>query len=528
MDKMQLLRRNTIGDLLRKNARKFTDKAAVTCYLDGKRISFSYKELNDAANRFAWGLADIGIGKGDVAALMARNCPEFVIAAWGFVKAGIVATYINVNLAPREVAYQINHSDAKILFVEDTFLDVILSIQNELTNVERFGYIHRKYESVPDGWLNIEEVYSKKYSSEEPHVDIVNDDIVFRMYTSGTTAFPKGIDLTYSNVEYIAHCFAGNNGGGIEVDSVVGYFVPLYHSAILVLYACHAVGAHCVVGSLDSIITVLDVMAKEKISWTALPVTIFNRIVGYPEAKEKLGSLKEAWWFGGAMSLEVLAQVFDLFPGVTLVPQWSQTECLVGTLCRLNKNMPLPKAGNIIGKPYLDTEIAIVDENDDKVSIGQAGEIVMRSPAVMKGYHKNEEATRKAFRNGWHHTGDMAYQDLDGFYYFVDRVGDMIKTGGVNVSAMEIEQVINSIHGVGMSAVFGVYHPDWVEAVVAAVTPNDPTLSEEDIINACKRQLANFKVPKKGIFLDSIPVNHVGKILRKALRETYKDVFRIR
>ncbi|OPY86620.1 MAG: Long-chain-fatty-acid--CoA ligase [Smithella sp. PtaU1.Bin162] len=525
MEQIDLIRRNTIGDILRKNARRYADKTAVTYYLDGGKKSLTYKELNDAANRFANSLAEFGINKGDVAALMSHNCMQFIVAAWGFIKAGVTATYINVNFVPHEVAYQINHSDAKILFTEDSLLDIVLKVKNELKGIERFGYINIKNEPVPDGWLNLEELYSDKYSSEEPKVDIANDDIALRMYTSGTTAFPKGIDLTYSNVEYKAHCVAGSTGNGMEVDSVVGFFIPLYHGGLLMMYGCHAIGAHFVVGTLSNLPNTLNIIEKEKVSWTLFPVTIFNRLVNSPDAKDKLSSLKEAEWFGGAMPLDVLQKVLEMLPNLTLIPQWSQTECLIGTLTRLNKNTPLPKAGNIIGKPYLDTEIKIVDEDDNEVPDGEFGEIVLRSPVVMKRYYKNEEATKNAFRNGWHHTGDMAYKGDDGFYYFVDRVKDMIKTGGVNVSAVEVEQVLNNIDGIEMSAVFGVYHPDWAEAVVAAVVSKNENLTEKNVISICKNQLANFKVPKRVIFVNSIPLSHVGKILRKNLRETYKDLF---
>jgi len=526
MEQIDLIHRNTVGDLLRKNARRYANKPALTYYLEGKKESLTYKELNDAANRFANGLLEIGVKKGDTAALMAHNCMQFIVAAWGFLKAGVTATYINVNFVPNEIAYQINHSDAKILFVEDSLLNRVLKVKNKLKGIERFGYINIKNKFAPDDWLNIEELYSDKYSSEEPEVDIANDDIALRMYTSGTTALPKGIDLTYSNIEYKVHCVAGSNGNGMEVDSVVGFFVPLYHSGVLLMYSCHTIGAHFVVGTLNNLPETFNMMEAEKVSWTVFPVTIFNRLVNYPEVKEKLSSLKEAEWFGGAMSLDILQNIFELLPNLTLIPQWSQTECLIGTITRLNKNTPLPKAGNIIGKPYLDTEIKIVDEDDNEVPDGEFGEIVVRSPVVMKGYYKNEAATNNAFKNGWHHTGDMAYKGDDGFYYFVDRVKDMIKTGGVNVSAVEVEQLLNRIDGVEMSAVFGVYHPDWAEAVVAAVVSKDKNLTEKDIISICKNKLANFKVPKKVIFVDSIPLSHVGKILRKDLRETYKDLFK--
>ena len=161
-----------------------------------------------------------------------------------------------------------------------------------------------------------------------------------------------------------------------------------------------------------------------------------------------------------------------------------------------------------------------------EVPDGEVGEIVMRSPAIMKGYYKNEEATKEAFRNGWHHTGDVGCKGADGDFYFIDRLKDMIKTGGVNVSAMEVEAVLNSIPGVENSAAFGVYHPDWTEAVAAAVVTKKDSLSEKDILSYCKKNMAAFKVPKRIVFVDEVPISHIGKILRRELREKYKDLFR--
>lgn len=527
INEIDLMRRNTLGDLLRKNSRKIPNKKAVISYLEGesdKCSKLTFKELNTAANRFANGLTKLGINKGDVAAIMCHNCMQFVIFTWGCIKAGVTSTFVNVNLVDHEIAFQINHSEAKILFTEDSLSDIVLNAKDEIKGVQQFGYIDLKNKPVPAEWMNIEELYSEKYSSNEPEVEIRNNDVIFRMYTSGTTAFPKGIDLTYSNSEYICHSFARNDGGGLAVDDVQGYFVPLYHSAILFMCTSITLGSTLVVGSISDLGASIDIIEKEKVSFSCLPVTVFTRLIDSP-LRAKLSSMKRAWWFGGAMPLEVLSKWFELFPHISIIAQWSQSECLVGTLSWFNKNTGLPKAGNVIGKPYLDTEIKIVDADDNEVPDGTPGEIAMRSPAVMKGYCKNPEATAEAFRNGWHHTGDVGVRAEDGYYYFVDRVKDMIKTGGVNVSAMEVEAVLNSMEGVTECAVFGIEHPDWIEAVACAVV-SVKEHTENDVINYCKGNIAKFKVPKRVIFIDEIPKNHVGKLLRKNLRETYKDLFK--
>lgn len=524
-DKLDLLHRNTLGDLLRKNARKYPDNVAVSFYKEnGDLTRISYKELNMKANRFVSALCSLNIKERSVAAILSHNCIQFIIGAWGLVKANVISTYINVNLVDHEIAYQINHSDAVILFVEDGLIDNVLKVVNDLNNIKYFVAINLNNRPVPKGWIKMEDFYSEKYEATEPDVEICDDDIGFRLYTSGTTAFPKGIDLTYRNAEYISRSYAQIHHGEELVNKPWGYFLPLYHSGVMHMFSHTINGSHLIIGSAANLEQMVDIIHKEQIIGLCYPVTIFARLLEHPDWMKKLTSLRMVWWFGGAMPLDVLEKWINMLPDISIAAQWSQTECLVGTISWYNQKTGLPKAGNVIGLPYHDTEIMIVDENDREVPIGMSGEIVMRGPAVMKRFYKNPEATEAAFKNGWHHTGDVGVRMEDG-YYFVDRVKDMIKTGGVNVSAVEVEIALNNIKGVNGSAVFGVYHPDWTEAIVAAVVTDDKELTERKIIDYCKEKLAKFKVPKKVIFVDEIPISHIGKILRKQLRDEYKNLF---
>jgi fatty-acyl-CoA synthase len=527
IDELDLLHRNTLGDLLRKNVRKYPENMAVSCYgVTGDVHRLSYKELNMKVNRFVSAIRSLGIKEREVAAILSHNCLQFVIGAWGLVKANITSTFINVNLVDREIAYQINHSDAVILFVEDGLIDNVLKVMSDINKVKYFVAINIENRPIPADWLKMEDFYSDKYEAVEHEIEIMDDDVVFRLYTSGTTAFPKGIDLTYENAEYIARSYAQIHRGEELIGKPWGYFIPLYHSGVLHLFAHNCIGSHLIVGTASDLEQMVNIIDREKIIGLGWPVTIFSRLLQRPDWMNKLGSLRMAWWFGGAMPLDILEKWINLLPKINIAAQWSQTECLIGTISWYNQKSGLPKAGNVIGKPYHDTEIKIVDENDEELPDGMHGEIVMRSPAVMKGFHKNPEATAEAFRNGWHHTGDVGMRGEDGYYYFVDRVKDMIKTGGVNVSALEVEIVLNNMKRIRDSAVFGVYHRDWTEAVVAAVVAEDMELTEKEIIEYCKGKLARFKVPKKVVFVNEIPISHIGKILRKQLREEYKNLFR--
>jgi fatty-acyl-CoA synthase len=526
-DSFDLLHRNTIGDLLRKNARKYPENIAVKFYEeDGSITQLSYKDLNMKANRFVSALRGLGIKEKSVGAILSHNCIQFIIGAWGLVKANVTSTYINVNLVDHEIEYQINHSDAVILFVEDGLIDNVMKVVDGLKNIKYFVVINLNNKPIPKGWLKMEEFYSEKYEAIEHEIKIHDDDIAFRLYTSGTTAFPKGIDLTYKNAEYICRSYAQIHGGEDLIDKPWGYFLPLYHSGVMHMFSHTTNGSRLIIGTASNQGKMVDIIHEEQIIGLCFPVTIFTRLLERSDWMKKLTSLRMVWWFGGAMPLDVLEKWINVLPDVNIAAQWSQTECLVGTISWYNQKVGLPMAGNVIGRPYHDTEIMIVDENDNEVPDGIPGEIVMRSPAVMKGYYKNPEATAEAFKSGWHHTGDVGIRGKDSYYYFVDRVKDMIKTGGVNVSAVEVEIVLNSIKGIKGSAVFGVYHPDWTEAVVAAVVTDDKELTEEKIIVYCKERLGKFKVPKKVLFVDEIPISHIGKILRKKLREEYKNLFK--
>ena len=525
-NQLELLRRNTLGDMLRKNSKKIAECFALSYYDDDGVIErLTYKEINSKANVFANNIKKIKVNAKEVAAILCYNSVEFVLAAWGLIKSNITATYINVNLIDKEIAYQINHSDAVIVFVESQYVPSIQRIAGELKKVKYFVVMGAVEEKIPDNWLNINDILASNSDDTEPEVVVSDDDIAFRMYTSGTTAFPKGIDLTFKNAEYIARSYAQINGGEYLVNKPIGYFLPLYHSGCLHMFAHHCNGSHLILGSASNLDKMVEVIQREQVVATLFPVIIFNRLIEKLDLMGKLTSLKKVWWFGGGMPLDTLKKWFALLPDISIAAQWSQTECLVGTISWYNKYTELPESGSVIGKPYHDTEIMIVDEDDKEKPTGIPGEIVMRSPAVMKQYHKNIAATEQVFKNGWHHTGDVGVKREDGLYYFVDRVKDMIKTGGVNVSAVEVETAINELDGINESAVFGAYHPDWTEAVVAAVVLENDQIDKSTIISHCKKRLAKFKVPKEIIFIDEIPINHVGKILRKKLRDEYKELF---
>ena len=237
-----------------------------------------------------------------------------------------------------------------------------------------------------------------------------------------------------------------------------------------------------------------------------------------------LSPLKTATIFGSYVSPTLMKNWKKHAPEITFVNGYGQSECV---LCTSISGTDFEKRPDSVGRPFMSTRLMIEGPDGEKLPTGQAGEIVVRSPLVMLGYFKDEEKTRYSQRGGWHHTGDIGKLDEAGYLYFVDRIKDMIKTGGENVASTDVEETISGHPKVAEVAVIGLYHPVWQEAVTAVVTPiSGETVTPEEIIHHCKERLAVYKIPKKVFIHEALPKNSVGKILKNELKKTYCDIFK--
>ncbi len=517
-----LMRRRCAGDILKRTSLRVPEKTALV--FQEKRIS--YAELNIYVNRLANSLLELGIKKGDKVSVITQNCHQMVIIMWACLKIGAIYSPASFLLKENEIIYQMNHSEAKILFVESKFVPVVNSIKKKLETIQYFGIINLEKINVPEGWLDVELLISEKYSQKEPEVVVTGDDPSTLVYTGGTTAAPKGVLWSHDGYYSFTANFNCSSGGWIEENDVYLCNIPLYHTGgICMLSSFLRVGAKIIITYGTNYQEMLKLIQQEKINFLAWPPTIYNGLLKMPLHDYDLSSLYKCWWFGGSMPLNTIKQLKKLFPRLKFGGHWSQSEITgTGTMAWWDG---FPPAGNVIGKPLPDTEIKIVDD-DKEVKTGEIGEIVVRSPSVMLGYYKNEEKNQEVFKNGWLHTGDMGMVDENGYFYFIDRKGDIIKTGGENVSCLEGEEVLNSHPDIEISAVFGAPHDYWIEAVTAVVVSKSGQLSEEEVIKYCKKNLSAYKVPKKIIFIEhnQLPVSSSGKILRRELRSTYKDVYK--
>lgn len=520
---MNLMRRQAVGDFLKRSAARQPDKTAFV--FRDKR--FSYREFNAVVNKVAHALGELGIKKGDVVAVMSQNCHQMAILMWACFKIGAWYSPMNYLLRKGEITYQINHAGAKIFFVESALLDVVKEVENELKTVKQYGLINLKGIDLPKGWVDFEDLFSNKYPDAEPEVIIEDSDVASLIYTSGTTAAPKGVMISNSSYFSQSLNFLNPEVAWFGLEDVYLMNIPLYHiGASSIMVAFIKQGATIIATYGSDPMEMLDLIQKDRITYLIWPPTLYAGMLGLPLRKYDLSSLKKLVWFGGSLPMNVFREWKEICPQANLMSHCSQTE--INITFTFGRYFEEPEGGNVIGKLSPDVELRLVDENDVDVPEGELGEAIVRTPSVMLGYYKNEEATAEVFKGGWHHTGDVLRKGKDGFYYYIDRMKDMVKSGGTNVACLEVEEVLNSHPDVEVSAVFGAPHPYWIEGVTAAIIPNSKSLTEGDVIEYAKKTLAAYKLPKKIIFLkwDEFPVSPTGKILKRKLRDTYKDIYK--
>ncbi len=350
--------------------------------------------------------------------------------------------------------------------------------------------------------------------------DLVNSDIddeslAHVLYTSGTESRPKGVMLTHKSIvsEYVS-CIVN---GEMSENDVCIHALPLYHSAQLHCF----LGPSIYLGSSGIILdgakpdVILETVEKEKITQLFCPPTVWIALLRHPDfTKRNLSSLEKCYYGAAIMPMEVLKELSVRLPKARFFNFYGQTE--VAPLATVLKpEDQLRKLGSA-GKPSLNVQTKIVDENDVEVPRGVIGEIVHRTPHAMKGYLYDSEKTIEAFRNGWFHSGDLGVMDEEGYITIVDRKKDMIKTGGVNVSSREVEEMIYQLDGVSEVAVVSIPDPYWIEAVTAIIVPkNGVNLTKDEVMNFCKENLSKFKVPKFIEFTNELPKNPSGKLLKR-------------
>ena len=510
-----VLRRVAIGDLLVRTAARYPHKKA----LRFRDRTYTFAEMNAAVNRCAHGLTRMGIAKGDRCAILSHNCDQFIILWWGLMKIGAVITPLNFMLKNEEVAYIVNHSEPVAFFVEDKLMPNVLPIKDTLKTVRTFGYINLAGDAVPEEWMNIEDLWKAEYPVAEPEALIYPDDPALLLYTSGTESAPKGVVNTHLNF-FTLVLSAVLDLHFVKEDVTIGG-IPLYHVAAQYLFiACIAIGATNLMEYAPDPFEILKFTQEDRVTVWVWPPTLYINLPLFPNFDQlDFSSLKLCIVFGALCPPAVLERWRKKLPSAMFMNYYGQTEMSPLGACLQDEDFPAHP--DSIGRSHIPLELKVFDSiYDREVPRGEVGELVARGPAIMLGYYKDEDKTATTFRGGWHHTGDIVKMDEDGFIYFVDRAKDIIKTGGENVSSQEVEAFLYKHPKVADAAVVGMPDPVWSEAVTAVIVPKPgQTIDEKEMIDFCKQAMAAYKVPKNIFFIEALPRNPSGKVLKNVLRK---------
>lgn len=501
-----------IADAVRRFAESQSERPAII--LDGRVIN--YRDLDAHTNRVTNGLLAAGVGPGSRIAILSGNNECFFEIWHGASQCGAVLAPINARLMPREVAYIIDDSQAEMLFIDGSFHELIDSIRDDLPKVRSVISLsdcpsdRTAYAEWRDG-----------YSSDRRQATTDPADTVVQMYTSGTTGFPKGVELSHTSLLMCARTMMGRDA--FEPGEVAIVAAPLFHTAGSAwAQSLLQSGGTCILMRDASPSAILDAMQRHRATQALLVPAVIRMLLRTPDCSTTdFSSLKRILYGASPIPIERLRLAVERF-GCDFEQGYGLTET-VGPIAMLRSedHDGSPKMQSC-GKAVPGIEIRVVDEDGGDCGTGVVGEITVAGPQVMKGYWKREQDTAATVREGWLHTGDAGYFDDEGYLYIHDRLKDMIVSGGENVYPVEVENALSACPGLTDVAVISVPDEKWGEAVKAIVVRDTGAkLGEREVIDFARQHIAAFKCPKSVDFVDSIPRNPSGKILKRALREPY-------
>lgn len=533
--------RTSVGDVLERLTWSYPDKEAVVgapgAYAYPEHERLTYRQADELANRVAHALLDSGLHRGDRVLMFCENSVEAYLTKIGIAKAGLVCVPVNPSLAPDVVAYLIERTSPGFAVVDaelwararKPFLDAGLQP----------GMVIPLGEGVVDGGTAFADLVADRPTTE-PDVVIHGDDVWEILYTSGTTAMPKGAMTSHHSSYYAAYSFALTLTRGIrlECDLKLATFLPvIYHVADQIFtFPAFLSGGTLVIGRRPAPDAIAEAISREGVTalWGGSPAMVnaladtllANRHAYDPRS---LTVIVYGW---AALPPGTLATLKQLCGEQLVVTEiFGQTEAISCHRFWPDKwpdvyRRTAPEQ-NYVGVPNPLLASTVMDESGEMLGDrpGVPGEAVYRSPVVTAGYYRDEQATQEAFRHGWFHSGDSCVYDDRGLRVMVDRYKDIVKSGGENVSSLRVESVLVQHPAVAKAAVVGLPHTRWGEAVTAVVVPEADAPSEQDVLAFCRERLAGFEAPKSVIFVDELPETVGGKVLKYKLRERFRDVY---
>ncbi|AZQ39548.1 acyl-CoA synthetase [Streptomyces cyaneochromogenes] len=488
---------STVDGVLRRSARRTPARVAV----DYRDRSWTYEELDEAVSRAASVLLDEGLAPGDRVGAYGHNSDAYLIAFLACARAGLVHVPVNQNLTGDDLAYIVGQSGSSLVLADPDLADRLPAGVRTLPLRDA------------DDSLLARQATAPAHDGPEPR----SEDLVQLLYTSGTTALPKGAMMTHRALvhEYLSAITALDLSAG---DRPV-HSLPLYHSAQMHVFLLPylAVGATNTIVDAPDGDRLFDLIETGGVDSLFAPPTVWIALAGRPDfATRDLDGLRKAYYGASIMPVPVLERLRERWPKLAFYNCFGQSE--IGPLATVLA--PDEHKGRLdsCGRTVLFVDARVVDEDGEDVPDGTPGEIVYRSPQLCEGYWDKPEETAEAFRDGWFRSGDLAVRDAHGYFTIVDRVKDVINSGGVLIASREVEDALYTHEGVAEVAVIGLSDERWIEAVTAVVVPRGE-VTEAELIDHAREKLAHFKAPKRVVFVDELPRNASGKILKRELRE---------
>ncbi|HEX7410250.1 MAG TPA: long-chain-fatty-acid--CoA ligase [Candidatus Binatia bacterium] len=484
----------------------------------------TYGQLWQAIQRLANALHAVGIRRGDCVAVLQTNSHHYVEAYYAAAALGAVFLPLNYRAKLPELEYMVTTAQVKVLLVGDRYLEAVKQLRPKFTGVETYIAM----ETPQDGFLHLERLMAEASPELEPP-EVDDEDTSILMYTSGTTALPKGVMLTYN--DFTAYVTANVELADGTPRGAALLCVPLYHIAGATnIMTSLFTGRRLVLLRQFDATEWLETVEREQVTHAFLVPTMVKQLIDHPEfSAHDLSSLQNLSYGGAQMPFPVIRRAIEMFPKtVGFVNAFGQTET-TSTLTVLGPDdhrldgspeeveLRLRRLKSI-GRPLPDVELKVVGDDGEELPAGQVGELWVRTPRVMKGYGGGG-ANSSPLQDGWLPTHDMGWLDEDGYIFLAGRKDDMIIRGGENIAPAEVEAVLYSHPGVDEAAVIGIPDVEWGQRVAAVVVPRPGvTLTAEDISEFCRQRLASFKKPEVIHFLEALPRNQMGKVLKKDLR----------
>jgi acyl-CoA synthetase (AMP-forming)/AMP-acid ligase II len=501
----------TVGNFPKVAAKRYAEREAFFCSMTGRR--FTFREVNERCNSLGNGLLDLGLKKGDVCAFLSYNRMEIVDTYLALAKVGALGIPLNYRLASGEMAELMNFCDAETLIFDASFTELVTGIRKDLPKIKRFISFGDEIADFAESFDDL----IKKYPSTEPDVEVSEEDYQYLNLTSGTTGLPKAYLLTQYNNAAAGPTMAMAHD--VTKNDVILTVFPIFGrvgfawSAITII-----TGARNVIHQFDPS-TMLKLIQDEKVTISNWVPTLANIVLNLPDFDSYDPSSLRALVFAAAPFPPSLQEQVKKRICPNIYEYYGLQESGILTQMGPKDKERKPES---VGTFYFGSDVRVIDDKGKDIPVGEVGEIIGRGAAVTTGYFKNEERTKEVFKDGWFYTGDLGRFDEDGFLYLSGRKKDMIISGGQNVFAVEVEDVLMAHEGVLDCAVIGLPDEKWGELVTAVVLKHpQKDVTEEELIEYCREKIAHFKAPKKVIFTDSIPRTVTGKVTKYVLVEKY-------